>query len=306
MEMTNQTAPVLSHDEWLSERQKGIGGSDISAIIGINPYRTAVDVYFDKIGQADPIPDNQHMKMGRILEPVIADLFAEETGNEVIVPAKQIYQHKEFPFFQASIDRFYHDNERNEKGVLEIKSTQKNMIDVDRTHFTQLQWYLGITEYDFGSVFYLEHGLNTPPPFEYERDDLYLEFLQEQAYSFWKNHVVKRVPPEPVNSEDIKKLFPQHIKDKAIEAKEETYKVFQELVEVKEKVKELSARKEEIEEAIKLVFRDAEAIEYNGITLATYKTQSQKRIDSKRLKAELPDIFEKYANVISFRKLLVK
>lgn len=34
--------------EWLRERQKGIGGSDIGAILGLNKYKTAFEVYLEK------------------------------------------------------------------------------------------------------------------------------------------------------------------------------------------------------------------------------------------------------------------
>ena len=40
----------LSREEWLRYRRKGIGGSDAAAIMRISPFRTARDIYFDKLG----------------------------------------------------------------------------------------------------------------------------------------------------------------------------------------------------------------------------------------------------------------
>ena len=41
----------LSREEWLAFRRKGIGGSDAAAVLGISPFRTGVDLYYDKLGQ---------------------------------------------------------------------------------------------------------------------------------------------------------------------------------------------------------------------------------------------------------------
>ena len=43
----------LSRDEWLAYRRYGIGGSDAAAILGISPWRTARDLYYDKLGIAE-------------------------------------------------------------------------------------------------------------------------------------------------------------------------------------------------------------------------------------------------------------
>lgn len=41
---------TLTEDQWLDWRKKGIGGSDVAAALNMSPYRTARDLYYDKIG----------------------------------------------------------------------------------------------------------------------------------------------------------------------------------------------------------------------------------------------------------------
>lgn len=47
----------LTEDEWLAYRRKGIGGSDVASALGLSPYRTKRELYYDKIGVEPVIPD---------------------------------------------------------------------------------------------------------------------------------------------------------------------------------------------------------------------------------------------------------
>lgn len=60
----------LPREEWLAYRRKGIGGSDAAAVLGISPFRTGVDLYYDKLGQS--VEDDEQnwvaKEMGALLE----------------------------------------------------------------------------------------------------------------------------------------------------------------------------------------------------------------------------------------------
>ena len=73
----------LDHREWLKYRKRGIGGSDAGAVCGLNPYRTAMQVYYDKISDDIEENDNEAMRQGRELEEYVAKRFAEATGKKV-------------------------------------------------------------------------------------------------------------------------------------------------------------------------------------------------------------------------------
>ena len=66
-----------SMEEWLVNR-KGIGGSDASAILGLNPYKTNQELWMEKKGQMSPvdISGKSYVKYGNDAEPLLRALFA--------------------------------------------------------------------------------------------------------------------------------------------------------------------------------------------------------------------------------------
>ena len=58
----------LSKEDWLHYRKCGITGTDAGAILGLNPYRSAFQVYYDKISDTIENIDNEAMRQGRDLE----------------------------------------------------------------------------------------------------------------------------------------------------------------------------------------------------------------------------------------------
>ena len=73
----------MNREKWLEARRKGLGGSDAGAVLGVNKYKTKLDVYLDKIGEAPPVEDNDAMYWGRVLEDLLADEYTKRTRNTV-------------------------------------------------------------------------------------------------------------------------------------------------------------------------------------------------------------------------------
>ena len=76
----------LDKKEWLQYRKQGIGGSDAGAVCGLNPYRTAMQVYQDKISKETEEIDNEAMRQGREFEDYVARRFTEATGKRSDAP----------------------------------------------------------------------------------------------------------------------------------------------------------------------------------------------------------------------------
>ena len=94
----------LSKEDWLRYRKCGITGTDAGAILGLNPYRSAFQVYHDKISDTIENMDNEAMRQGRDLEDYVAQRFSEETGFKVR-RANAIYQSEEHSLLLADFDR---------------------------------------------------------------------------------------------------------------------------------------------------------------------------------------------------------
>lgn len=86
----------LSREDWLDYRRLGIGGSDAAAIMGLSPFATIRDLYFDKIGVTPVIEEEEEnwvaKEVGHRLEDLVAMIFAKKTGLEVF-PVRKMFRH---------------------------------------------------------------------------------------------------------------------------------------------------------------------------------------------------------------------
>ncbi len=195
----------LSRDEWLSYRRRGIGGSDAAAILGISPYRTAVDLYYDKLDL--PVDDDEGnwvaMEMGTLLEDLVARIFAQKTGLH-IYRRKCMFQHPEHPWMLADLD-YLVDLPDGTTAILEIKTTNYNARDkwehdgreiVPVYYETQGRHYMAVM--NLNRVYYCcLYGNNEDEVMirRIDRDIDYESELIALEEDFWLNHVQVQVPP---------------------------------------------------------------------------------------------------------------
>ena len=131
----------LSKEDWLRYRKCGITGTDAGAILGLNPYRSAFQVYHDKISDTFENIDNEAMRQGRDLEDYVAQRFTGATGLKVR-RANAIYQSEEHPLLLADFDRLI----VGQKAGLECKQSRRFL----RTNglmakFLHITWLRSIT-----------------------------------------------------------------------------------------------------------------------------------------------------------------
>ena len=126
----------LSRDEWLAYRRYGIGGSDAAAILGISPWRTARDLYYDKLGIAE-VSENEdnwvQLEMGNLLEPLVAQIFEKKTGLKVF-KRKAMFQHAKYPWMLADLD-YLVELPDGSTAILEIKTTNYNARERMRQYY---------------------------------------------------------------------------------------------------------------------------------------------------------------------------
>ena len=149
----------LTEDEWLAWRRKGVGGSDVAAALGLSPYRTARELYYDKIGVVPAVEGEDKsitFEIGHLLEDVVAKIFAKKTGLSVYQDQK-MFQHPLFPFMLADVDRFIH-LPNGDTGILECKTahydTQYLWANgaVPRHYELQVKHYMAVMNID-GSAY---------------------------------------------------------------------------------------------------------------------------------------------------------
>lgn len=299
----------MDRESWLEIRRKGIGGSDAAAIAGLSKYKSPVAVYLEKTGQLEQEEPGEAAYWGNVLEDIVAKEFAARTGLKV-KRRNAILQHPEYPFMLANIDREL----VGQKVGLECKTASAYLKDlwegdeVPMQYLLQCQHYMAVTGYQAWYIAVLIGG-NTFVHKRIERDDELIEQLIAIEKDFWENHVLPRVPPmldgSEASGELLKKMHPVADKGTETELPLEADELLEQLDAAKEEAKAASERVSEIENRLKAMLGDHEA----GLARhyqVTWKNVTSRRIDSKALKAEHPDIYEKFAKQSISRRFSVK
>lgn len=106
--MTTTIEPIKLCDadspDWLSLRKTGISASEAAAACGISEWQTARELYHRKRGELPPIEDNRYMRLGRKLEPIIADEFEAETKIVIAERSPGLFQSSTTPHILATPD----------------------------------------------------------------------------------------------------------------------------------------------------------------------------------------------------------
>ncbi|HJC23251.1 MAG TPA: YqaJ viral recombinase family protein [Candidatus Eisenbergiella merdavium] len=323
----------LSREEWLRYRRKGIGGSDAAAVMGLSPFCTKRDLYYDKIGiQAvmDEEEDNWVAKeVGHRLEDLVAEIYAKKTGLKVF-PIRKMFFHPLFPFMLADVDFFigYPDGSM---GILECKTTgyhgrekwEHDSVPVNYEY--QGRHYMAVMNLN-RVVFACLYGNNENDFIirEMERDlEIEENLIQEEEY-FWKENVQNKTEPPYTEKPDLVlesirkhygpadadaaavKLGRSHIMEleNYLRLKEEKAKLEKQVKRLDEQMKEACfGIVEEMGVSCKGIIRDGSreyVITYNPV----YRTGIDKN-GLKKLETQHPDIYEDYVKVSESRRFSV-
>ena len=297
----------LEKEKWLMYRKRGIGGSDAGAVCGLNPYRTAMQVYEDKTTDIIEEIDNEAMRQGRELEDYVARRFTEATGKKVR-RANFMYYDEKYPFMLADVDRMI----VGENAGLECKTASPYMADkwkdgkiplsyqIQCYHYMSVcnaqAWYIAVLIYGRDFKFY-----------RLERDEKMLADLVRIEKDFWENHVLKRVLPDPDGSKLADSVIAEYFKKSSaktipLNGFNEKLERRQELVDI---MAEMETEKKQIEQELKMYLGEAELAE-NEKYRVSWKAVDSQRIDEKRLKAEKPEVYAEYQKIVRSRRLTVK
>jgi putative phage-type endonuclease len=179
------------------DRTKYLGGTDVSAILGLNPYKTPLQVWLQKTGNAPEQADNPAMKWGRLLEAPIADEFARLRG--VQLKPGGFVTIKDKPYLAAHPDRLFADD----SAVLEVKTAgvrsaarwgQDGSPEMPPEYLAQVHWYILLKMVPVAYVAVLIGGSDYR---EYEvKADAEVEGrMQAAAERFWTDHVLTGKEP---------------------------------------------------------------------------------------------------------------
>ena len=260
----------MSHDEWLKRRFESIGASESGSILGINPYKSAVDVYYEKVDQVTDFPDNLNMWLGRELEPIIKKRFEEETGFKVRNDHK-IRVDKEHSFITTNLDGMV----VGEKVPVEYKALSRWDGEIPDYYFSQVQHQIMVTESDY--AYFVVLALGVQKNFivqKINRDDEFINLMREEEVSFWNEHVIPKDPPNPQTIEDVKKVYAESVKGSKFETDSANLiNKINLLADIKAEIKEKKATCDNLQKELMEVMQEDEAIvnKDTGHILCTWK-----------------------------------
>ena len=326
----------LTREAWLTYRRLGIGGSDAASVLGISPFRTGVDLYYDKLGL--PMEDSEEnwvaMEVGTLLEDLVARIFAKKTGLEVC-PMPVMFQHTEHPWMLADVDRLVNLPD-GKTAILECKTTNYNARDkweydgkpiVPQYYETQGRHYMAVM--NLNRVYFCCLYGNSEDEViirSIDRDKDYEAELIALEKNFWVNHIQARVPPPYVERDgelildSLRRCLGPSYKDAPpvalTQAQSSKVLRYQEL-QVERSALNAEAKKlgDEMEHLKALIVADmgggysAVYEEAGGSYTVTYNPSRREGISKDnllRLKANHPDIYAEYVSISESRRFNVK
>lgn len=307
-------------------RQKYIGGSDIAAVLGVSPWKTPLDLWGDKSRPRVSDGFKKVFTRGIRWESVVAEMVTESLkadGHEVEVVSTNKRYIDQFlmgndgrPFMAAEIDFEVRLDGAEEITNIELKTVHpfkmrewgESGTDTLPVHYlAQVMHGLGVTGRSKGFLAAL-FGADELRVYPVERDDETIAGMRAKAISFWNDNVLAGVAPEPVNLEDLSKLFDKDNPDAQPLLADEA--LAGQVMRMRACNAEIKAREAEIEVLefdIKRAMRDCTSLVMpNGKTAVEWKERSGSYLDETGLKEAHPKVHKEFVRKWSKRVFTTK
>lgn len=323
MKMQKISTRGMSREEWLEERRKSLGGSDMGAVLGLNKYRSPYTVWAEKTGRIGEEPENEAMRVGRDLEPYVASRF-EEVSRKGVRRMNYLLRREDCPHLHANIDRQI----LGESSGLECKTA--NALNMKRyavgefpeSYYAQCVTYLAVTGWErwflaalvLGKGFYCYQITTVPDDYVpgWCESSVYVSpdeiaALKRCAADFWHDYVEADSPP-PMDgmestTETITSIYEGGGGEVELFGRERLVEQYQYLMSRKNAI-EKSA--DAIKQQLMKDLGDNER-GYCGRFTVDWKAQSRQTFDARAFAKDHPDMdLSRYYKTTNFRKFAVK
>jgi putative phage-type endonuclease len=290
-----------------------IGGSQLGMILGLSEYGGPADVWDSIMGLRGRQSDNPDMERGRWLEPIVAEVYALETGRTLQeIPPRQ--PHPTFPFLHWSPDRLIaaapfdcisrhgHRVSRLEgcdgPGTLEIKCprqrghTRVRTEGISPSYYVQLQFYMDAAGHDWGSFAVFNAEAWDLIWFDTRRDDDCVDNLLVECDRFWHDHELTRIRPGSDRPRAPLVQVPPRVGAEGVARNDPAWAALvREMREAREVYTAASNRKDEAEEAIKAAMEEMGAdVVVGGGARITWRESTRRNFDRAALEQAHPEL----------------
>lgn len=298
----------LPREDWLAVRKQGIGSSDAASAIGLNPYKSQLELWLEKtnrdggLPKADPHDEESPLYWGNILEPIVAAHYTRRTGNRVR-RINAVLQHPDpsLPWMLANIDREV--TGVPDVQILECKTAGINGARLWKEgvpEYVQLQVHhqLAVTGKQTADVAVLLGGQHLEIH-RIERDEALIARLIELERQFW--HFVETDTPPPAdgsNSADtaLRCLYPED-KGQTLDFKDERNlsASFADLLAVRQSIAEQEKLEAQLKQSLQQAMGEASRADFETGSVTWKKSKDSVVMDMTRLLKDQPDLQQRYA-----------
>jgi putative phage-type endonuclease len=277
---------MTEKEQWLADKQTGCGGTDVARICGVHPFGGKLDVYLDKVGEAPPVEENLAMRFGLMMEPILAQLYQEETGHHIQLIGQHVHRHPSNPIFMCTPDGLATDDPGL---VLEIKTANARQIrfwgdagtdQVPQHYLMQGLWNCFVTQRQQCDIAVLLGGEFRI--YHLKRDAELELMMAEQVTTFWENHIIPKTPPELDGSssaaEYLNYHYPSHT-DLIVPASPEVDGLVQHFMDARNRRVEAQRQEDEAKQKLQQLIGEHEGIAGEWWKVTWKKTRDRRVTD---------------------------
>ena len=299
----------MGREEWLRWRTKGIGGSDVSVIAGVNPFRSIFQLWLEKTGQVEPEEtENDNTHFGNVLEPVIKREFSKRTGLKVRAK-RALLQSEEYPFMLADLDGVIYENGKMNLFEAKTASAYKQEIwekGIPEEYVLQVQHYMAVTGAEKTYLAALVGG-NRFYWKVVRRDEQKIAEIIALEKAFWEENVLAGKEPVPDGSGATTDFLNEKYASSngnTILLPEEALGLCRRYEELSGQLNELQDKKDAVSNQLKNFLKNNES-GVIGEYRVTWKQVTSTTFDKKRLEKENRALYEEYLTKRQYRRLTV-
>ncbi|PSJ16205.1 YqaJ viral recombinase family nuclease [Nitrosomonas supralitoralis] len=295
----------INREQWLTVRKSGIGSSDAAAAVGLNPYKSQLELWLEKTGRdgnlpkTDPNDESSPMYWGILLEPFVAANYTRRTGNRVR-RINAVLQHPFEPWMLANIDREVMGV--SDVQILECKTAGINGARLWKEgipEYVQLQvmHQLAVTGKQAADVAVLICGQELQVH-RIERDEVMIERLIELEREFWRYVQLDQTPPaDGSDSADraLRCLYPQdNGKVLNLRHDSEMSQAFSDLLSVRQSLASQSQFESQLKQRIQQRLADATKAVFEMGEVSWKRSKDKTELDVERLLKDQPELLQRY------------
>jgi putative phage-type endonuclease len=302
----NGAVVIPNRGDWLAWRREGIGGSDAAVILGLDAFRSPVELWLDKLGQLPDEP-SEAMELGKALEPVIAERFEQRTGLEV--NSQQLcVTHRERPWMRATIDGLALNGE---ECLYEAKATSGwAWREGTPDHvMVQIQHSLEVCDLERCYLAVLRGDRMALLVEEIQRDRDIGRAIVEAEEAFWTRYVVPRVCPPALGTlseeQSLRAAYSVAVEEEGVDLDPRADVLLSQYRVAKAAIKEQEKWAKAAQNTLMAMLGNVEVGRINGVDQVTWRNVETQRVDVPGLRKAEPELVERFTKISKSRRFLV-